>query len=231
MNFYILTLFPEAVSGYFDSSMLWRAKKEKKASFSIVNIRDFSKDKHKKTDGKPYGGGPGMVMSVSPIINAVSSIINKLKRRKTRISLGVVITSASGKQFDNAKAIKIVKKFTDVVIIAGHYEGIDDRVKGVIKAVLKESDIKSSVEEISIGPYVLTGGEAPALVIVDSIVRQIPGVLGNSESLEEKRVASSKTYTRPEVYEYKGKKYRVPKVLLTGHHKNIETWRSGKNRE
>jgi tRNA (guanine37-N1)-methyltransferase len=188
--------------------MLHRAKETGKIKIKIYNPRDFSKDKHKKVDHKPYGGGPGMVMSVGPIIRAWQ------KARGQKKSVKTIILSPRGKQFDNKKAIKLSKKYKDIILIAGHYEGIDARVKKISRA-----------EEITVGPYVLTGGELPAMILVDAIARQIPGVLKDETSLEEKRIAGREVFTRPEEYEYKGKKYKVPKVLLSGHHKNIEEFR------
>lgn len=210
MTFHIITIFPESFESYINSSMLWRAQKEKKAKFVFYNPRDFSKDKHRKVDGRPYGGGPGMVMQVEPILRAVAKIKSKIKNQKTKI----ILTSPAGKQFDNKMADNLSKKSDHVIIICGHYEGIDARVKKILKA-----------EEVSIGPYVLTGGELPAMVIMDAIARRVPGVLGNEISLEEKRVSTSETYTRPEVFKHNGKSYKVPKILLSGHHKNIEGWK------
>ncbi|MCX6712218.1 MAG: tRNA (guanosine(37)-N1)-methyltransferase TrmD, partial [Candidatus Vogelbacteria bacterium] len=185
--------------------------------------RDYSLDKHKKVDGRPYGGGPGMVMQVEPIIRAISATQKKIKQAKTL----VIITTPAGKVFDNKLAENYSKKYSHIIILCGHYEGIDARVKKILKAN------KMTVQEISIGPYVLTGGELPALVMIDSIARQIPGVLGNDVSLEEKRVSSSETYTRPEIYKAKDstgqlKTYAVPKVLLSGHHAEIDKWKMAK---
>jgi len=195
--------------------MLWRAQKEKKIKVHFYNPRDYSLDKHRKVDGRPYGGGPGMVMQVEPILRAVSAAQKKVKGAKTKI----VITSPAGKTFDNKMAENLSRKYLHIIIICGHYEGIDARVKKILKAT-----------KISIGPYVLTGGELPALVMIDSIARRISGVLGNDVSLEEKRVSSSETYTRPEIYKLKGptgqiKSYKVPKILLSGHHAEIDEWK------
>lgn len=218
INFHIISIFPESIEPYLNSSMLWRAQKEKKIKIHFYNLRDYSLDKHKKVDGRPYGGGPGMVMQVEPIIQAVKEAKKKIKKAKSK----VIITSPAGKIFTNKLAESYAKKYSGstlptaghLIIICGHYEGIDARVKKILKA-----------EEVSIGPYVLTGGELPALVMIDSISRQIPGVLGNEVSLEEKRVSSSETYTRPEILKFAGKNYKVPKVLLSGHHAEIEKWK------
>ncbi len=219
LNFHIISIFPESFESYLNSSMLWRAQKEKKIKVYFYNPRDYSLDKHKKVDGRPYGGGPGMVMQVEPIIRAISAVQKKIKIKPLSL-----ITSPAGKIFDNKLAENYSKKYSDIIIICGHYEGIDARVKKILKAQ------KLTVQEISIGPYVLTGGELPALVIIDVIARQIPGVLGNAVSLEEKRISSSETYTRPEIYKVKNstgqlKFYSVPKVLLSGHHAKIDKWK------
>ncbi|MCK5591783.1 MAG: tRNA (guanosine(37)-N1)-methyltransferase TrmD [Candidatus Pacebacteria bacterium] len=216
MNFHIITIFPEMFDSYLSESIIARAQKEKKIKIQFYNPRDFTRDKHKKVDNTPYGGGPGMVMTVDPIIRAVKRIQQKILRRKKRGKIKIIITSPSGKELTNTYADKILNnKYTDVVIICGRYEGIDSRVQKIFKA-----------ESVNIGNYVLTGGELPAMVILDVVTRRLPGVLGNIDSLEESRVSSSEMYTRPEVYEYEGKKYRVPKVLLSGNHKEIEEWKN-----
>ncbi len=196
---------------YTDESILLRAQKKKLINIKFYNPRDFTKDKHRKVDDSPYGGGPGMVMQAEPILRAVA----KARGRKKNIK--IIMFSPSGKQFTNTYAETLSKKYKDIILIAGRYEGVDARVKKALRA-----------EELSIGPYVLTGGEVPAMVVVDAISRQIPGVLGHAQSLEEKRVASSEMYTRPEVVKYKDKNYKVPKVLLSGDHKKIEEWRKGR---
>jgi len=205
-TFHIITIFPEAIRFYANSSILGRAQKNKLIKVKFYNPRDFTIDKHHKVDNKPFGGGPGMVMMVEPIIKAIS----KIKNQKSKI----ILLSPSGKQFDQKIARDWAKKYENIIFISGHYEGIDARVKKVFKA-----------EEISVGPYVLTGGELAAAVIIDAVSRHIPGVLGKEESLEEKRGIGIPVYTRPEVFVWKGKKYRVPKVLLSGHHKKIGEWR------
>jgi len=221
--FHIVTLFPETLEVYADSSMLWKAKKDKKIKIIFYNPRDFSKKKHKKVDDKPYGGGPGMVMSVDPILRAVMKIKKGIERKESRrvvttkqkTKIKTIILSPQGSEFTNTYAQTLAKRYEHIILIAGHYEGIDARVKKILKA-----------EEVSIGNYTLTGGELPSMVIVDAVSRQIKGVLGNDFSLEEKRVNGREVYTRPDVYEHEGKKYRVPKVLLSGNHKDIEEWKS-----
>ena len=219
IRFSILTLFPEAIRPYLDSSMLWKAQKDKKIKVNLINPRDFTSDKHHRADDRPYGGGPGMVMKAEPILGAISKLkVRNSKQKGFEIrNSKFVLTSPRGKEFTNKLAAQWAKKYQNIVLIAGHYEGIDARVKKILQA-----------EEISVGPYTLTGGELPALVIVDAVTRRLPGVLGKSESLEELRVASGEVYTRPETLKFKGRSYRVPKILLSGHHKNIKIWRAKK---
>ncbi|MBI4155718.1 MAG: tRNA (guanosine(37)-N1)-methyltransferase TrmD [Candidatus Zambryskibacteria bacterium] len=236
MQFHIITLFPDAFNSYFSESVISRAIKDKRIKIKFYNPRDFTRDKWQRIDRKPYSGGPGMVLQALPVAKAIQAALAKLKaptlqpRRAdgepTRSSASgsrpkasaskvkIIWLAPSGKQFDTAYAKKSAKKFTDIILVSGRYEGIDTRVKKIFK-----------MENISVGPYVLTGGELPAMILIDCMARQIPGVLGNFDSLEESRVSSHDVYTRPEVFEYKGKKYRVPKVLLSGHHKKIENWK------
>ncbi len=209
MRFHVVSLFPEVIDAYAQASILGRAQKEKRLVVSTYQLRDFVNNKWGKADERPYGGGPGMVLQAEPAIRAVEKI---RKGKKAR----VIITSAGGKPLTNAYAKGLAKE-KDVIIICGRYEGLDARAKKILKA-----------EEVSVGPYILTGGEVPALAIIDATARQIPGVLGTFESLEEGRVASHDVYTRPEVIVHKGKKYRVPKVLLSGHHANMDAWKMKK---
>lgn len=231
MHFHVITLFPDLVAGYLSESILARAIRAKKIKVDFYNPRDFvtptkiQKEKEKpylRVDDKPFGGGPGMVMEALPIIKAVEKVLKRIKNYelsiKKKTNTKIVFFAPGGKKFDTTYAKQVSKKHTDIVLICGRYEGIDARVKKVFK-----------MEDISIGDYVLTGGEVPAMILIDSISRQVAGVLGNFDSREEERVASSEVYTRPEVLVYKGKKYRVPKVLLSGNHKKIEEWRSKKN--
>lgn len=216
-HFHVITIFPEVFETYVNTSMLWRAQKEKKAKFHFYNPRDFSKNKHNKVDDKPYGGGPGMVMTAQPILDAAKKAKSKVKGEKSKVK--TFIFSPSGKEFTNTVARGLAKKYEHIVLICGRYEGIDARVKKVLKAT-----------ELSIGNYVLTGGEVPAMVVMDAVSRQIPGVLGNNESLEEKRTASSEMYTRPAVLTIDKKDYKVPKVLQEGNHAKIEEWRKKKQK-
>jgi tRNA (guanine37-N1)-methyltransferase len=216
MRFHIITLFPDSFSSYLGESILSRAIEDKKIFVKFYNPRDFSDNKFKHIDQKPYSGGPGMVIQALPVVKAVEKAISGIKKNK-KAKAKIIFLSPGGKQFDTDYAKKTAKKYTDIILISGRYEGIDARVKKIFKT-----------EEISVGPFVLTGGELPAMILIDCISRQVEGVLGNFDSLEESRVASSDVYTRPEILEYKGKKYRVPKVLLSGDHKKIEEWKNSK---
>ncbi len=250
MNFHVVTLFPEVIDSYTKASILGRAQEEKIISVQTYQLRDFvqnpSKSQkdlgagkwgYKKVDERPYGGGPGMVLQAEPFVRAVEAIQKDIQgsaRRRlatAKKEVRVLITAPGGKQLTNAYAKKLTKQ-SDVIILCGRYEGIDARVKKILKAGML-ADVKVSVEEVSTGDYVLTGGEVPALAIVDATARQIPGVLGKCESLEESRASSPEVYTRPEVLEHadaqgKIKKYRVPKVLLSGDHAKMDAWRNQK---
>lgn len=214
VNFHIITLFPEMFGSYLNESILKRAKDKKLVNFKFYNPRDFTIDKHHKADDRPYGGGPGMVMYAEPILKAVQKACLPVGKAKGRKNVKLIILSPRGKQFTNEMAKKLSKQ-KDIVLISGRYEGIDSRVKKILKA-----------EEISVGPFVLTGGELPAMLMIDSISRQVKGVLGKNESIEEGRVSSGEMYTRPEIFNWGGKKHRVPKVFLSGHHKEIEEYKS-----
>lgn len=210
MKFHVITLFPETIEAYTSASILGRAQREKKLLVKTYQLRDTVTNKWGKVDERPYGGGPGMVIQAEPVVRAVEKI------KKTRPKAKVIITAAGGKELTNSYAKKLAK-LQDVIIICGRYEGIDARAKKILRA-----------EEVSVGPYILTGGEVPAMAIIDATARQIPGVLGKFDSLEEGRVASHEIYTRPEVIKHKGKNYRVPKVLTTGHHANMLAWKEKK---
>lgn len=214
LRFHIITLFPQSFDSYVNESILKRAQEDKKISFHFYNPRDHADDAFRHIDKKPYGGGPGMVVQALPVIRAIAAAQKKIKNKK---KAKIVFFSPSGKAFDTAYAKQTAKKYTDIIMVCGRYEGIDSRVKKVFR-----------MEDVSVGPYVLTGGELPAMIVADSVARQVEGVLGDINSLEESRIASPDVYTRPEVFEYKGKKYRVPKVLLSGNHKDIDAWREGR---
>ena len=212
MHFHIITIFPEAFDSYLKESIIGRAIEAKKIKVSFYNQITFCKPKE-RVDGRPYGGGPGMVLRPEVFIKSIEKALKAISK-KEKAKIKIINFSPNGKKFDTAYAKTTAKKYTDIILISGRYEGIDARVKKIFKA-----------EDISIGDYVLTGGELPAMVLLDSISRQIPGVLGKYESLEEERVSSSEVYTRPEILKYKNKNYKVPKVLLSGNHKDIEEWK------
>jgi tRNA (guanine37-N1)-methyltransferase len=222
MQFHVITLFPDVCATYTDASVLGRAQKSdkgkgakvkgKKIEVKYYNPRDYSKDKHKKVDDRPYGGGPGMVMYAEPILKAWEKAVGKKKDQK---KVKTLIMSPRGTVFTQGIAKEYAKKFDHLVLISGRYEGIDARVKKILDA-----------EEVSVGDYILTGGELPALTIIDATARQIEGVLGTFESLEDDRATTGETYTRPEVLKYKKKAYAVPKVLVEGNHAKIDKYRS-----
>ncbi len=212
MTFHVITLFPGAFDSYLGESILKRAIEDKKIKVRFYNPRDFASDKWNRVDQKPYGGGPGMVIQALPVAKAIAKAKQACGTAKTKI----IFFSPSGKMFDTTYAKSAAHKYKHVIFVCGRYEGIDARIKKMF-----------SMEDISVGTYVLTGGELPAMIVMDSISRQIEGVLGNYDSREEERIASSDVYTRPEIVEYKKRKYKVPKVLLSGNHKLIDEWRSG----
>ena len=212
MTFHIISLFPESFDSYISSSIIGRALKDKKIKVEFYNPRDFVENKNHRVDQKPYGGGPGMVIEAEPVIKA----IQKAKGRKQKVK--IYWFTPGGEQFTNEIAKKVSTQVKDLIFVCGRYEGIDARVKEVF-----------DVEEISVGPFVLTGGELPAMIVMDAVSRQIPGVLGDFDSVEENRISSHDSYTRPEVISVKGKKYKVPEVLLSGNHAEIDKWRGGKN--
>ena len=214
LRFWIVTLFPETVEPYVSSSIIGRAVANRFVEIYTVNPRTATTDKHKTVDDKPYGGGPGMVMTALPILESVKTIhikIAKLGGLKTKI----IVTSPGGTLFTNHYAQSCIdESLSDIIVICGRYEGVDSRVVAALGA-----------EMISIGDYVLTGGELAALVIVDAITRRINGVLPKTESLEENRVSSSVMYTRPESFLWQGTEYSVPDVMKSGNHKLIEEWK------
>ncbi len=209
MRIDILTIFPEMFKGPFDTSMLKKAKDDNLVEINIHDLRIWSKDAHKTVDDRPYGGGPGMIMRVDVLDNALSDLKTNEKNER------VILLSAKGERYTQQNAQKL-KGFEHIVLVCGHYEDVDQRVADYLVD-----------EEISIGDFVLTGGEIPAMAVVDSIVRLIPGVLGAEEGLKEESHSvpgyiEYPQYTRPEGY----KEWKVPEILLSGNHKEIEKWRS-----
>lgn len=215
-RFHILTIFPGMFDSYLKESFLKRAQAKKLVSIMPHDIRRYTDDRHRKVDDRPFGGGPGMVLKVQPITAAVTAVIkrSKISPRKRR----VILFSLRGKKLD-ASVSRRLAKYDELVLICGRYEGVDERVAKYV-----------ADEEISIGDFVLSGGELPALVLMESVCRFIPGFLGKQESLEEFN-GSFPTYTRPEIFVPPGKKKKkwvVPKVLLSGDHKKIDEWRRGR---
>lgn len=208
MRIDVLTLFPEMFDSPLSYSILKRAQDFGAVEIVLSNIRDFAADTYKKVDDKPYGGGPGMVMMCQPVFECFESI-KEAAQTKPR----VILLSPQGKKFDQKTAAELSKE-KHLVLIAGRYEGFDERIREGLDA-----------EQISIGDYVLSGGELPAMVVIDAVARLVSGVLGDEQSSEDESFSNGLLeyphYTRPE--EYRGMK--VPDVLLSGHHKNIETWR------
>lgn len=212
MRFDVLTLFPEMFE-VLNSSIIGRAIQDEKIKLNLVNFRDFSTNKQKHVDDTPYGGGAGMVIKPEPIYDAYKSIVDNLEYKPK-----VIYMSPRGKLFNQEMAIKLSKE-DHLIILCGHYEGVDERV---IEEIVDE--------EVSIGDYVLTGGELPAMILIDAISRNIEGVLNEDSTSEESfsnGLLEYPQYTRPE--EFMGRK--VPKVLLSGHHANIEKWRHEKSLE
>ncbi len=214
MRFYVLTLFPEMIIEGLGHSIIKRACDEGVISIEAIDIRDFSKDKHRHVDDYPYGGGAGMVMQPRPIYDAYMSIKPKLSE-----NCPVVYMTPQGKTFNQEKA-QSLSNLEDMVILCGHYEGVDERL---IEEIV--------TDEISIGDFVLTGGELAAMTIIDAVARLIPGVLNKEESFREESFSNNlleyPQYTRPP--EFMGRK--VPDILLSGHHQNIEKWRREKSIE
>ena len=208
MNFYILTLFPKMVLDGLNTSIIGRAVEKELLFIEAIDIRDYSDHKHKHVDDYPYGGGAGMVMQPAPIYNAYRDIEKRLGKRPR-----VVYLTPQGKVFNQQIAEELSKE-EDLVFLCGHYEGVDERVLEMVVT-----------DYISIGDYVLTGGELPAMVMIDCISRLVPGVLSNAVSKEaesfQDNLLEYPQYTRPETFMEK----KVPEVLLSGHHANIETWR------
>lgn len=243
MLFNIITIFPKIFSaeggpasngdfcGYFSASIIKRAIEKKLIEIIVHDLRDYAKDKHKTVDDTPYGGGAGMVMKIEPIYKAVMALKSKItnpklqinpKSKISKLKSRIILFSAKGKKYTQADAARL-SKYDNLILICGRYEGVDERVADHI-----------ADEEISIGNYILTGGEIPALVLVDSVTRLLPGVLGNPESLKEESFSEKiqdslleyPQYTKPEeFFAPGGKGWKVPKVLLSGNHREIKKWR------
>ncbi len=223
MKFHVITLFPESFDSYLNESIIGRAIKEKRISVAFYDPRKYAPKELKKkwpdgnvtvyADGRPFGGGPGMVLRAEPYVMAIENALKVIAKRP-KAKAKIIFFSPGGVMFDTEYAKTAVTKFTDIIFVCGRYEGIDARIKKVFK-----------MEDVSIGNYVLTGGELPAMVCIDCMARQVSGVLGNFDSREEERVSSHDVYTRPEVLIHKGKKHKVPEVLLSGNPKLINAWK------
>lgn len=210
MKFDIITIFPKILDSYFNESLLKKAVDKGLLMISAHNLRDFTKDKHHKVDDRPYGGGPGMVLKADVVADAVKAVKKKKKSR-------VILFSLRGKKFNQTEAHRL-SKYDQLIFICGRYEGVDERVA---KAVADE--------EISMGDFVLAGGELPAAIVIEAVSRLVPGVLGKLESLEENK-GSYPVYTKPEMLKMKVKggkmkALKVPEVLMSGNHKKIDEWR------
>ena len=227
ITFHLITLFPESFESYVNASIVKRAQEKGLVTIKYYNPRDFTTPSKKgaeqtyadrRVDNRPYGGGPGMVIEAMPVIKAVESAVNAKRKegKKERRKIKIIFFSPAGEQFTNGMADKY-KKYTDIVLVCGRYEGIDARVKKAFP-----------MADVSVGPFVLTGGELPAMIVIDAISRRVPEALGHDDSIEEMRTASPDVYTRPETITYKGKKLKVPKVLLGGNHKDIEEWKNSR---
>ncbi|MCH7492747.1 tRNA (guanosine(37)-N1)-methyltransferase TrmD [Patescibacteria group bacterium] len=217
MKFHILTIFPKIFDSYLNESIIKRAQKNKVISIKIHNIRDYAIDKHKTVDDRPYGGGPGMILKVEPIYKNLKKIKKNTSTSNKKST--IILLSPRGKTFNQKMALKL-SKYQQLVLITGHYEGFDERIKKYVD------------EEISIGNYILTGGELPAMTIIDAVTRLLPGVLGDANSNKDETFTKNEKYieyphyTRPE--NFKGQ--RVPKVLLSGNHQKISDWKSAKSK-
>ncbi|MBU0546652.1 tRNA (guanosine(37)-N1)-methyltransferase TrmD [Patescibacteria group bacterium] len=216
VQFDILTIFPKIFNSYLNESLIKKAQEKKKIKIEIHNLRKWAEDKHRTVDSRPFGGGLGMVLMVEPIYKAISDLTkSKTKNKKRKI----ILFTPRGKQF-NQKIAYNLSKFDQIIMICGRYEGVDERV------AKKISDL-----ELSVGPYDLMGGEIPAMIVIETISRLIPGVIGKEQFLKEKNIKGKGfveyvQYTRPEIFSpKKGINWKVPKVLLSGHHKKIQEWK------
>lgn len=226
MRFDIITIFPDIFDSYLKESIIARAQEKKLIKIYVHNLRDWTQDRHKTVDDKPFGGGIGMVLKIEPIYRAVQSLKFKIQNPKSKINskskiqkIKVILFTPRGKKFDQRMAYRF-SKLDQLIMICGRYEGVDERVAKYI-----------ADEAVSIGDYVLMGGELPAMVVIETVARLIPGVLGKPQLLKERVTKKGEfieypEYTRPEVFlPKKSVCWRVPKILLSGHHKKIDEWR------
>lgn len=226
-HFYFISIFPEIIKPYCQESILKKAKEKNLVDFHFIDLRDYTIDKRKTVDDTPYGGGAGMVMMVEPLYKAVKAIKKKIKTGKTR----VILFSAAGKQFKHKEAKRLQRYYDHIIFICGRYEGIDERVNKYI-----------ADEEVSIGEFVLTGGELPALVVADAVTRLVPGVLGNKDSLtgeshSEEGMYGYPQYTKPGEFKTDGKTFnktktwKIPDILRSGDHAKIKQWREDNRKQ
>jgi len=220
MHFDIISIFPEAFESYFSVSILKRAQEDGLIGVALHDLRTFTHDKHHKVDDTPYGGGAGMVMKAEPFFEAVESISSQQSAENKKQRTKIILFSAKGKVFTQSDA-KRLADYDRLILLCGRYEGVDERVAEHLVD-----------EEISIGEYVLTGGELPAMIVADAVARLLPGVLGNEssavdESHSEAGVLEYPQYTKPEIF----RDWKVPEILLSGHHAEIEKWRKEQSKK
>jgi len=211
MKFDIITIFPDIFKGFVSESLLFKAQKKKLITIKTHYLRDWTEDRHQTVDGKPYGGGPGLVFKIEPIYKAVLSIKNQVLRKNKKLKSKVILFSPRGKKFTNELAKKW-SKLDQLILICGRYEGVDERVAEYV-----------ADEIISIGDYVLNGGEVAAMAVIEAVSRQLPDFMHDADSAVKDDHAQ---YTKPEIFEpKKGISWKVPKILLSGNHKKIAVWR------
>ncbi len=215
MKIHIITVFPDLLRGPLDESIIKRSQEKQLVEIIVHNLRDYSEDKHKRVDDYPYGGSPGMILKPEPIFNCIESVIKKYQISKP----GLIFLTPQGQKYTQAKAIELSQK-ENLILLCGHYKGVDERIREYWE-----------MDEISIGDYVLTGGELPALVVIDSVIRLIPGVISDINSAKTDSFYQNRLdcpyYTRPENY----REMKVPDVLLSGHHAEIKKWQEQKSLE
>jgi len=216
MNFKIITIFPKIFDSYFSESIIKRAQKQGIIKIISQNLREFSGDRRETVDDTPYGGGAGMLMKIEPLYKALKKLAPRVNKKRK-----IVLLSAQGQRWTQQLAQKY-SKLNEVIFICGRYEGVDERIKNFID------------EEISIGDYVLTGGELGAMVMIDSITRLLPGALGNEQSSQDEShsqvgILEYPQYTKPEKFKIKNKSYDVPEILLSGNHQKIKEWQEKNN--
>lgn len=211
LRFDIITAFPQLFDSFVSEGIVSRAQSGKRIAIRVHNLRSATRDRYKTIDDRPYGGGAGMLVKIEPVVATLRRIPKKERKR-------IIFLTPTGKQLTQSSARRFARGYDQIILICGRYEGVDARIKKYID------------EELSVGPYVLNGGEVPAMAVIEAVMRLVPGVLGNIASLEEESFSQGLSeypqYTRPEVFE----RYRVPRVLLSGDHKKIAEWRAKKRR-